>query len=148
MLRPVSGGCWGLRFSGDSQWHGRHDPITVETCFCAAAARILWTRTAYGTGEEPAMRCREDAVCSVACLAWVRGERGAMRPALWPHCPDDILWKPYLQKRLRTGRLSGWKSPRQSAMGRSGITVRTQWQSGTAAWQRRSTESKRELPIR
>ena len=60
------------------------------------------------------MRCRDDAVCSVACLAWVCGERGAMRPTLWPHRSDDILWKPHLQKRLRIGSYSVWKTPRQS----------------------------------
>ena len=47
------------------------------------------------------MRCVERAVCSVACLAWMRwGKRSHA------HLPvatgkGDILWKPYLQKRLR-----------------------------------------------
>lgn len=38
MFRPDSGGCWGLRFPGGHQWHDGYDPVTVETCFRAAAA--------------------------------------------------------------------------------------------------------------
>ena len=109
MFRPDSGGCWGLRFPGGHQWHVGYDPVTVETCFRAAAAQYPWTRTAYGTGDEPAARYDSRAVCSVACLAWIRwGKRSHA------HLPvatgkDDILWKPYLQKRLRIDGIRGGK---------------------------------------
>ena len=52
-----------------------------------------------------------NAVCSVACLAWIaRGKarktaRAAAQRASWKHC---------LQKRIRTGRKLLWKSPRLS----------------------------------
>ena len=86
---------------------------------------------AYGPGNEPARQCAEScAVCSVACLAWVCGDG---RTTCW-HCGHFAIVyrfrKPYLQKRLRSGSALQWKSPRLSARGRWGITVRTKWQSG------------------
>ena len=103
---------------------GDLDPVRRRQMTSEGSARV---RAWY----EPARQCAEScAVCSVACLAWVCGDG---RTTCW-HCGHFAIVyrfrKPYLQKRLRSGRASQWKSPRLSARGRQGITVRTKWQSG------------------
>ena len=44
-----------------------------------------------------------NAVCRVACLAWVDRERGATHTDAWPCVSCDIPLKGCLQKRIRIG---------------------------------------------
>ena len=106
-----------------------------------------WTRTAYGTGDEPALRCGYRAVCSVACLAWIRWGKRSYAYLPVATGKDDILWKPYLQKRLRIDGIRSGNHLGSHAMDQQRITVRTQWQSGTVHGQRHSAGMKRELPV-
>ena len=65
-----------LRIQGVLQWHGEADPVFVETCLCAQAYSLLWYHdlctTQAGTciAVLPGHRA-VNAVCRVACLAWV-----------------------------------------------------------------------------
>ena len=64
LFRPDSGGCWGLRFPGGQQWHVGYDPVTVETCFRAAAA--LSRGQGRRTGQEMNLQCGAiRALCAV-----------------------------------------------------------------------------------
>ena len=55
------------------------------------------------------MRYSECAVYSVACLEWMRWGKRSHAYSSMAIDRGDILWKPHLQKRLRTGLFWGGK---------------------------------------
>ena len=109
LVSPRFGWVLGVKVSGRPSMAWWLRPSYRGDLFSCGRRTFQWTRTAYGTGDEPASRCDSRAVCSVACLAWIRwGKRSHA------HLPvatgkDDILWKPYLQKRLRIDGFRGGK---------------------------------------
>ena len=147
MLRPVSGGCWGLRFPGGHQWHGGYDPVTVETCFRAAAAQSRGQ--GRRTGQEMNLHRGANSCCvqcSLPCVDTMGKEEP--RALTCGHRQRRYSLETVPAKEAKNRRHPVWKTPRQSAMDIRRITVRTQWQSGTVFRQRHSADMKRELPAR
>ena len=66
MLRPVSGGCWGLRTAGALQWHGAYDPLSVETILpCDDGKDLLRVPLAYGLGKNLQGSAQNRVLCAV-----------------------------------------------------------------------------------
>ena len=97
-----------LRIQGALQWHGGPDPAFVETCCCAQAdSRCgidLRTRQIVNLQCGATRLYRRNAVCRVACLAWIGWIGELMHPLLRPEKRGVIPLKPCLQKRLRDAR--------------------------------------------
>ena len=77
-----------LRIQGALQWHGGPDPAFVETCCCAQAdSRCgidLRTRQIVNLQCGDTRLYRRNAVCRVACLAWIGWIGELMHPLLRP----------------------------------------------------------------
>ena len=113
MFRPDSGGCWGLRFPGGLQWHGGYDPVTVETCFRAAAAQF--SGQGRRTGQEMNLHCGAITCCvqcSLPCVGTMGKEE--LRVLTCGHRQRRYSLETVSAKEAKNGRASGWKTPRQS----------------------------------
>ena len=72
-----------------------------------------------------------NAVCSVACLAWIGREREAEASGHMALCRGRYSLESLSAKEDKIQIRLLWKAPRLSFSGNHGIAVRTKWQSGT-----------------